>query len=112
MHNSFILIEMYANRDKLLKLRVKMFQRTLKEMSEKSKVNMAVINGIERGTNKNPSVETMIKVCRGYDITIFEFLEPAIAEELLIFFLHRLYDNKVIDMKTSISIYDNFKSRK
>ncbi len=55
---------------------------TINRLAVRSGLAQSTINNIMDGSSKNPTIYTIYKICKGFDIKITEFFEPEWFEEL------------------------------
>lgn len=92
------------NGDAILRIRVNFDKATLSEISKRTGLSTGVINSIETGRNKNPSLDTIIKLCEGMKISIFEIMEKSISKRMITSYIQGLVNNNIISIETGNEI--------
>jgi transcriptional regulator with XRE-family HTH domain len=92
------------NTKKLIKLRTIADESQL-SVSRKIGVSVTTLHKLECGKNQNPCLDSIVKICEFYNISVFDFLDGKTAKSLFVRMIKEWVDEGVIDETTAQKIY-------
>lgn len=92
------------NGDKLMKLRM-LKGLSQFELAEQMGTSATIVNRIESGKNKNPTIKTMLMYCEHFNITPFDFLGIKVSKTIFLKMMREWVDEKIITEESAQNIY-------
>jgi transcriptional regulator with XRE-family HTH domain len=92
------------NGHKLMKLRMLKGLSQI-ELAELMGTSATIVNKIESGKSKNPTIKTMLMYCNKLDISVFDFLGTKHSKTIFLKMIKEWVDQKVITEKNAEDIY-------
>lgn len=76
-----------------------------RQLSQILGISNTLVNVIESGKNTNPKLDTIIKYCEFFNITVFDFIGAEKSKNMFLKMIKEWEEEGIIDGSTSAKIY-------